>query len=127
MSDPHGIPWIVWIIVFIIAILVVIKGGQKAIQGGRRNIKDRVSDVCTTFAHSLSPLWTFLKNPFLQILAAVGVLLSGVLGAVGLLLNGVLGLLGNILSFLGLGGLVHKFDGLGLDKIVEKLVGKQKE
>ncbi|GAB5590548.1 hypothetical protein Unana1_05448 [Umbelopsis nana] len=133
MSDPHGILWIVWIIVCIIAIsLVVIKGGRKAVQGGRRAIQDRLSNFCTTFAHSLSPLWAFLKNPLLQILSAVGVLLSGVFAAVGLLLSGVLGLLGNILNCLGLGGLVNNFGGLGLDKILKdlvigKLVGKKEE
>jgi len=59
----------------------------------------------------LSPLWTLLQNPLLQILAAVGLLLSGVLG-----------LLGNILNGLGLGGLVNNLlGGLGIDKILENL------
>jgi Protein of unknown function (DUF3659) len=63
----------------------------------------------------LSPLWNLLQNPLLQILAAVGLLLSGVLG-----------LLGNILNGLGLGGLVNNLlGGLGLDKILQNLgVGK---
>jgi hypothetical protein len=63
----------------------------------------------------LSPLWYLLQNPLLQILAAVGLLLSGVLG-----------LLGNILNGLGLGGLVNNLlGGLGLDKILQGLgVGK---
>ncbi|CAO3665116.1 unnamed protein product [Umbelopsis vinacea] len=63
----------------------------------------------------LSPLWYLLQNPLLQILAAVGLLLSGVLG-----------LLGNLLNGLGLGGLVNNLlGGLGLDKILQGLgVGK---
>lgn len=125
MSDSHGKLWIVSIIVFIIAVLVVIKGGRRAAQG-------RLSNFCTTCVHSLSPLWTFLKNPLLQILAAVGLLLSGVLVLLGNILNGVLGLLGNILNGLGMGGLVNNFGGLRLDKVVEnvvigKLTGNKKE
>lgn len=59
----------------------------------------------------LSPLWNLLQNPLLQILAAVGHLLSGVLG-----------LLRNILNDLGLGGLVNNLlGGLGLDKILQTL------
>jgi hypothetical protein len=68
----------------------------------------------------------------LQILAAVGLLLSGVLVLLGNILNGVLGLLGNILNGLGMGGLVNNFGGLRLDKVVEnvvigKLTGNKKE
>ncbi|PYI31907.1 hypothetical protein BP00DRAFT_342798 [Aspergillus indologenus CBS 114.80] len=68
----------------------------------------------------INPLWTLLSEPLVQIIAAVGLLLSGVLGLVGKLLNG-LGL-GNLLSGL-LGGLgVDKLlDGLGLGKITEGL------
>ncbi|GAB5585871.1 hypothetical protein Unana1_00771 [Umbelopsis nana] len=59
----------------------------------------------------LRPLWDLLQNPLLQILAAVGNLLSGVLG-----------LLRNILNDLGLGGLVNNLlGGLGLDKILQTL------
>jgi hypothetical protein len=125
MSDSHVILWIVSIFVCIIAVLVVIKGSRRAVQGG-------LSKSCTTVVHSLSPLWAFVKNPLLQILASVGLLLSGVLVLLGNILNGVLGLLGNILNRLGLGGLVNNFGGFGLDKILEnlvigKLVGKKKE
>lgn len=59
----------------------------------------------------LNPLWALLSEPLFQIIAAVGLLLSGVLGLVGKLLGG-LGL-GNLLD--GLLG------GLGLDKLVEGL------
>ena len=56
----------------------------------------------------LNPLWGLLTEPLFQILAAVGLLLSGVLGLVGKLLGG-----------LGLGNLVGGLLGsLGLDKIL---------
>lgn len=56
----------------------------------------------------LNPLWGLLTEPLFQILAAVGLLLSGVLGLVGKLLNG-----------LGLGGLVNGIlGGLGIDKLL---------
>ena len=56
----------------------------------------------------LNPLWALLSEPLFQIIAAVGLLLSGVLGLVGKLLNG-----------LGLGGLVNGLlGGLGIDKLL---------
>ncbi|KAI6297485.1 hypothetical protein MCOR03_004841 [Pyricularia oryzae] len=56
----------------------------------------------------LNPLWGLLSEPLFQILAAVG-----------LLLNGVLGLVGQLLSGLGLGGLVDGLlGGLGIKKIL---------
>ena len=56
----------------------------------------------------LNPLWALLSEPLFQILAAVGLLLSGVLGLVGKLLGG-----------LGLGNLVNGVLGsLGLDKLL---------
>lgn len=55
----------------------------------------------------LSPLWALLANPLGQIVAAVGLLLSGLLGLVGQLLGG-----------LGLGKLLDPvLGGLGLSKI----------
>ncbi|KIY37423.1 hypothetical protein I305_00522 [Cryptococcus gattii E566] len=67
----------------------------------------------------ISPLWHLLEQPLVQIIAAVGLLLSGVLGLVNQLLGG-LGLNGLLSGLLG---------GLGLDKIlgglgVPKLGGK---
>lgn len=57
----------------------------------------------------LNPLWGLMTQPLFQILAAVGLLLTGVLNLVGQLLNG-----------LGLGGLVNGIlGGLGIDKILE--------
>ena len=56
----------------------------------------------------LNPLWGLMTQPLFQILAAVGLLLTGVLGLVGQLLSG-----------LGLGGLVNGlFGGLGIDKLL---------
>jgi hypothetical protein len=59
----------------------------------------------------LNPLWGLLSEPLFQIIAAVGLLLSGVLGLVGRLLEG-----------LGLGPLVNGLlGGLGLDKLLSNL------
>ncbi|RAK79959.1 LEA domain protein [Aspergillus fijiensis CBS 313.89] len=59
----------------------------------------------------LNPLWGLLSEPLFQIIAAVGLLLSGVLGLVGRLLEG-----------LGLGPLVKGLlGGLGLDKLLSSL------
>ncbi|KAF2163886.1 hypothetical protein M409DRAFT_25664 [Zasmidium cellare ATCC 36951] len=56
----------------------------------------------------LNPMWALLTQPLFQILAAVGLLLTGVLGLVGQLLNG-----------LGLGGLVNGLlGGLGINKLL---------
>ncbi|OGE47336.1 hypothetical protein PENARI_c049G02526 [Penicillium arizonense] len=59
----------------------------------------------------LNPLWTLLSEPLFQIIAAVGLLLSGVLG-----------LVNNLLSGLGLGGLVRGLlGGLGIDNLMNSL------
>lgn len=65
----------------------------------------------------LNPLWALLSEPLFQIIAAVGLLLSGVLGLVGKLLGG-----------LGLGGLLNGLlGGLGLDKLFGSLgLGEKK-
>ncbi|KAL8855407.1 MAG: hypothetical protein Q9178_007945 [Gyalolechia marmorata] len=71
------------------------------------NLKELTTNVVNTIdnvkkvanmphAKELSPLWGLLTDPLFQIIAAVGLLLSGVLGLVGKLLNG-----------LGLGSLVN--------------------
>ena len=59
------------------------------------NAKKRIADMPHA-KKKLNPLWGLLTEPLFQIIAAVGLLLSGVLGLVGKLLNG-----------LGLGGLVN--------------------
>lgn len=71
------------------------------------NAKKKISDMPHA-KKKLNPLWALLTEPLFQIIAAVGLLLSGVLGLVGKLLNG-----------LGLGGLVNALlGGLGIDKLL---------
>ncbi|KAL2058626.1 hypothetical protein ABVK25_001354 [Lepraria finkii] len=88
------------------------------------SLKELTSTVVTTIENAkkkladmphakkeLNPLWYLLTEPLFQIIAAVGLLLSGVLGLVGKLLNG-----------LGLGGLVNGLlGGLGIDKLLTGL------
>jgi hypothetical protein len=74
----------------------------------------------------LNPLWGLLSEPLFQILAAVGLLLSGVLGLVGQLLNG-LGLGGLVNGILGGLGLTRVLDGLGLGKILSPITGSKKK
>jgi hypothetical protein len=74
------------------------------------NAKKRIADMPHA-KKKLNPLWALLTEPLFQIIAAVGLLLSGVLGLVGKLLNG-----------LGLGGLVNGLlGGLGVDKLLSGL------
>ncbi|KAE8354548.1 hypothetical protein BDV28DRAFT_164117 [Aspergillus coremiiformis] len=76
------------------------------IENGRKKIADMPHAK-----KQLNPLWALLSEPLFQIIAAVGLLLTGVLGLVGRLLEG-----------LGLGPLVHRLlGGLGLDKVLESL------
>ncbi|KAL2066830.1 hypothetical protein VTL71DRAFT_1254 [Oculimacula yallundae] len=72
----------------------------------------------------LNPLWGLLAEPLGQILAAVGLLLSGVLGLVGRLLSGLGlgGLLDNLLGGLGIKGILK---GLGLGMVTESLTGRK--
>ncbi|EEU44052.1 uncharacterized protein NECHADRAFT_74068 [Fusarium vanettenii 77-13-4] len=82
----------------------------------------------------LNPLWALLAEPLFQIIAAVGLLLSGVLGLVGKIVGP---LLGPILGGLGLGGLLDGLlgglglnkvlSGLGLGDVVGSLTGKKKK
>ncbi|PSR79281.1 hypothetical protein BD289DRAFT_375676, partial [Coniella lustricola] len=65
----------------------------------------------------LNPLWGLLGEPLFQIIAAVGLLLTGVLGIVGRLLQG-LGLGGILDGLLGTLGLNKLLDGLGLGSIL---------
>lgn len=73
---------------------------------------DKAKKKLRTMPHAkkqLSPLWNILQSPLLQILSAVGLLLSGVLG-----------LVGNILNGLGLGSIINSLlGGIGLNKILE--------
>ncbi|RSL64276.1 hypothetical protein CEP54_004800 [Fusarium duplospermum] len=82
----------------------------------------------------LNPLWALLAEPLFQIIAAVGLLLSGVLGLVGKIVGP---LLGPLLGGLGLGGLLDGLlgglglnkvlSGLGLGDVVGTLTGKKKK
>lgn len=68
----------------------------------------------------LNPLWGLLSEPLFQIIAAVGLLLTGVLGLVGRLLDG-LGLGGLLNGLLGSLGLNKLIDGLGLGGLTDAL------
>lgn len=71
----------------------------------------------------LNPLWNLLAEPLGQIIAAVGLLLSGVLGLVGRLLSG-LGLGGLLDNLLGGLGIKQILGGLGLGMVTKSLTGK---
>ncbi|KAL4913783.1 hypothetical protein BDW62DRAFT_191878 [Aspergillus aurantiobrunneus] len=78
----------------------------KTIENGKKKI-----DGMPHAKKALNPLWGLLSEPLFQIIAAVGLLLTGVLGLVGRLLDG-----------LGLGPLVNNLlGGLGLDKLLGNL------
>jgi len=89
------------------------------------NAKKKIDDMPHA-KKELNPLWGLLSEPLFQILAAVGLLLSGVLGLVGKLLNG-LGLGGLVNNLLGGLGLTKVLDGLGLGGIVGSLTGQKKK
>lgn len=74
----------------------------------------------------LNPLWGLLNEPLFQILAAVGLLLSGVLNLVGRLLSG-LGLGGLVDGLLGTLGLNRVLEGLGLGSVTKSLTGAGKK
>ncbi|KAI8964481.1 hypothetical protein F5Y11DRAFT_355562 [Daldinia sp. FL1419] len=75
---------------------------------------------------AINPLWGLLSEPLFQIIAAVGLLLSGVLGLVGKLLNG-LGLGGLVNNLLGGLGLTKVLDGLGLGSVLAPITGSKKK
>ncbi|OQD80486.1 hypothetical protein PENANT_c035G04491 [Penicillium antarcticum] len=81
------------------------------IENGRRRIADMPHAK-----KKLNPLWALLSEPLFQIIAAVGLLLSGVLGLVSNLLNG-LGLGGLVRGLLGGLGIDNMMNSLGLDKL----------
>lgn len=88
------------------------------------NAKKRISDMPHA-KKKLNPLWALLTQPLFQILAAVGLLLTGVLGLVGQLLN-ALGLGGLVNGLLGGLGIDKLLSGLGLGSIAEALGGGKK-
>jgi hypothetical protein len=83
------------------------------------NARKRIADMPHA-KKKLNPLWGLLTEPLFQIIAAVGLLLSGVLGLVGKLLNG-LGLGGLVNGILGGLGVDKLLGGLGLGSIAESL------
>jgi len=89
------------------------------------NAKKKIADMPHA-KKELNPLWGLLSEPLFQILAAVGLLLSGVLGLVGKLLNG-LGLGGLVNNLLGGLGLTKVLDGLGLGSILAPITGAKKK
>ncbi|KAK7734268.1 hypothetical protein SLS53_007917 [Cytospora paraplurivora] len=93
----------------------------ETIDGAKRKLED-----LPHAKKELNPLWGLLGEPLFQIIAAVGLLLSGVLGIVGRLLSG-LGLGGIVDGLLGTLGLNRLLDGLGLGSIVGSLTGKKKK
>ncbi|EED16186.1 LEA domain protein [Talaromyces stipitatus ATCC 10500] len=93
----------------------------KTIDNGRKRIQDMPHAK-----KKLNPLWSLLTEPLFQIIAAVGLLLSGVLGLVSRLLDG-LGLGGLVRGLLGGLGVDKLLEGLGLGSITESLgFGKKK-
>jgi hypothetical protein len=99
------------------------------------NLKELTTSVVTTIDNAkkkiadmphakkkLNPLWSLLTEPLFQIIAAVGLLLTGVLNLVGKLLNG-LGLGGLVNGLLGGLGIKKLLGGLGLGGIADSLGG----
>ena len=89
------------------------------------NAKRKIEDMPHA-KKELNPLWGLLMEPLGQILAAVGLLLTGVLGLVGRLLGG-LGLGGIVDGLLGGLGLNKILGSLGLGSAYDALVGKDKK
>ncbi|KAF2636223.1 hypothetical protein P280DRAFT_410166 [Massarina eburnea CBS 473.64] len=90
------------------------------------NAKKKIADMPHA-KKKLNPLWSLMTEPLFQIIAAVGLLLTGVLNLVGKLLNG-LGLGGLVNGLLGGLGIKKLLSGLGLGSVSEMLGGgKDKE
>jgi hypothetical protein len=89
------------------------------------NAKKKISDMPHA-KKKLNPLWALLTEPLFQIIAAVGLLLTGVLNLVGRLLNG-LGLGGLVNGLLGGLGINKLLGGLGLGSISDMLGGGKKD
>ncbi|KAJ5722274.1 hypothetical protein N7488_000309 [Penicillium malachiteum] len=83
------------------------------------NARQRIADMPYA-KKKLNPLWYLLSEPLFQIIAAVGLLLSGVVGLLGNLLDG-LGLGGLVRGLLGGLGIDNLLSGLGFGNIKEKL------
>jgi len=88
------------------------------------NAKKKIADMPHA-KKKLNPLWSLLTEPLFQIIAAVGLLLTGVLNLVGRLLNG-LGLGGLVNGLLGGLGINKLLGGLGLGSVSDMLGGGKK-
>jgi hypothetical protein len=75
------------------------------------NAKRRISDMPHA-KKKLNPLWSLLTEPLFQIIAAVGLLVSGVLT-----------LVGNLLKGLGIGGLGKRDTGWNRDRQAPRRLG----
>lgn len=93
----------------------------ETVEGAKRKLEDLPKAKA-----ELNPLWGLLTEPLFQILAAVGLLLTGVLNLVGRLLNG-LGLGKIVDGLLGTLGLNRLLDGLGLGSLTKALGGGKKK
>ncbi|KAK5011890.1 hypothetical protein LTR16_005012 [Cryomyces antarcticus] len=89
------------------------------------NAKKKLNDMPHA-KKKLNPLWGLLTQPLVQILAAVGLLLAGVLGLVGQILS-ALGLGGIVNGILGGLGINKLLAGLGLGGVTGALSGKDKK
>lgn len=99
----------------------------KELTGSTAATIDNAKKKISSMPHAqkeLNPLWSLLTEPLGQIIAAVGLLLSGVLGLVGKLLSGLGlgGLLDNLLGGLGIKDILN---GLGLKSVTKSLTGKK--
>ncbi|KAK3988513.1 hypothetical protein QBC44DRAFT_343185 [Cladorrhinum sp. PSN332] len=89
------------------------------------NAKKKLEDMPHA-KKELNPLWGLLNEPLFQILAAVGLLLSGVLNLVGRLLSG-LGLGGLVDGLLGTLGINRVLGALGLGSFSDSLKSGKKK
>ncbi|KAF1959269.1 hypothetical protein CC80DRAFT_406729 [Byssothecium circinans] len=89
------------------------------------NAKKKIADMPHA-KKKLNPLWALMTEPLFQIIAAVGLLLTGVLNLVGRLLNG-LGLGGLVNGLLGGLGINKLLSGLGLGSLSDMLGGGKKK
>lgn len=105
-----------------------IEGAKKKI-AGMPHAKKELNPLWALLAGELFPIHVLVPTnsstePLGQILAAVGLLLSGVLGLVGKLLSGLGlgGLVNNLLGGLGIKGIL---EGLGLGSVTKSLTGRK--
>ncbi|KKY21637.1 putative lea domain protein [Phaeomoniella chlamydospora] len=87
----------------------------KTVDDGKKRLKDKPDAN-----EELDPLWALLTEPLFMILASVGLLLSGVLGLVGQLLS-LVGLRGLVNAVLGGVGLSQLMEGIGLGSVTSAL------